>query len=883
MTEASSSSLAPSAQTLSGRVLRVFSMVIGMMTSVVIILIYEAIDDTLLAARGTQSVQDADSFSRLIVADIKLELANLAAHAVTIPALDLTASPDALERTLTNLKESLSKYAWIGFIDPAGRVLAASDGWLVGRNVAHRVWFKEGLAAPAVTDVHPSPALAKLFALEPNDPPHFLDVATPVIDANGRLLGTLAADIRLDWFAERFAFYVGGRLTQSAILPSVMGPEGNARFGHHVSERLANKIIGQRADRGWLLESGDDGGRAMISYARHRALPEPVDLGWTTVIQMPMAILDADTLSTRSLAVAAVLTVSVVAWLTFWWLLTLWGEPIRLLMSRIQAARVHHKEIPDLNNLPEEFRHISRAINDLIDSIQARERALQSTLDDLRESFTGVTRTFPGVLFRAQRSPSGESVFTYLSASAEHYFGVRVGPLPMPTKQLYRNIESSARNMLEARLRGQARFGDLIDVTVPAKGMDLTLRHLRLLARQRTTSDGHTAWDGVIVDVSELIEARQQATAADLAKSRFLAAMSHELRTPLNGLLGYAQLLSDEITDPAQRADVMKITETAEMLATILNDVLDFSKIEEGKLLIDNKTFNPFDLVDNCASLFTNSAREREVRLSIIRNFPSDLWLVGDPVRLRQILINLLSNAIKFTDFGSVQLRSDIAAATGHAVRLRITVEDTGIGMGPGQISKLFRPFEQTDISVYRRFGGSGLGLAIVKGLLDAMSGTIEVQSEKGKGSTFVVEVPLALAASKGESQFNDYNLTTDLNILLVDDVPLNRELLRRMLQRWGHRVVEAVDGQDALNKAAVASFDLILMDIDMPGMDGLEATRRLRATKGPCQFARIVALTGYAFASDIANALASGMNGHLAKPVTIRDLRSLLRADANA
>jgi CheY-like chemotaxis protein len=402
---------------------------------------------------------------------------------------------------------------------------------------------------------------------------------------------------------------------------------------------------------------------------------------------------------------------------------------------------------------------------------------------------------------------------------------------------------------------------------------------MRIKGNLRGNGRGRRVWQGVVVDVSDLVSAQVAAAEADQAKSRFLATMSHELRTPLNGIMGFAQLLQQEVQTESQRADVRKIIDTAEVLTRILNDILDFSKIEEGKLQLETRPFSIEELVESSASLFHVEAERRQLDFIVNVDAPHQVRALGDPTRLKQVVNNLLSNAMKFTTQGHVRLEVACERVGIEQLLLRLTVTDTGIGMSPESLGKLFRRFEQTDSSIFRRYGGSGLGLAIVKGIVEAMGGSIAVDSHPGQGTVFVAEVPLPLVtpAPVMPNPAAEERLRP-LHVLVVDDVAMNRELIARMLQAGEHVVDEAVDGQQAVHMAEVTRYDLILMDIDMPVMDGLDAARLIRMPPCASQSSPIIALTGHAFENDIQNAIEAGIDGHLAKPVVFARLRQTIR-----
>ena len=402
-------------------------------------------------------------------------------------------------------------------------------------------------------------------------------------------------------------------------------------------------------------------------------------------------------------------------------------------------------------------------------------------------------------------------------------------------------------------------------------------------------SERGNVFTAIIRDVSEqqraedeLRRAKAAAEAAARAKTDFLATMSHEIRTPLNALIGFSDLLlRGDVTD-AERAHYLSLQRDAgRTLLSVVNDVLDFSKIEAGRLEIETLPTDPRDLVEGCRALFVRAAQEKGLDLCVEVSPEVPAWLSADPTRLRQVLLNLLNNAIKFTSSGRVTLSvavMDAAGRTGGTPMLRIVVADTGIGIPPERVGYLFEAFSQLDRSISRRYGGSGLGLAICRRLVEMMGGRIGVDSTPGEGSAFWLEFPLVEAAAPGvESEPQVAPLRRAIRVLLAEDLLANRLLVRRILKDAGCQVDEAPDGVAALAAAQECAYDLILMDVQMPVMDGLEATRRIRALPGAAGRVPIVAVTAHALSEQIQECRAAGMDGHLAKPVESKALLRLV------
>lgn len=524
-------------------------------------------------------------------------------------------------------------------------------------------------------------------------------------------------------------------------------------------------------------------------------------------------------------------------------------------------------------------------------TISTEKRRVEETLRGSEEKYRNLVDNLENAaVYQITGDLEGNRQFIYMSRAVERLNEVTPEEVLADPTVIYRQILPEYHDMLRIQEEEAIRNSGVMRVEVQNRLPSGRLRWFEFTVSPRRSEDGRMIWDGIEVDITErknaeaeLRTAKAAAEAANIAKTEFLANMSHEIRTPINGVVGNAQLLRFTELTTEQSNLLTCIEADARNLVSIINDVLDISKIEAGKLELEQDAFNIRSCMSDLIGPLEPRIKAKGISLQIDIDNTLPQYLLGDQLRLKQIMRNLLGNAIKFTETGTITVQAGVLDRSDDNVLVRFSVSDTGIGIGPETLAKLFAPFSQADASVTRKFGGTGLGLSICSRLAELMGGQIAANSTEGKGSTFHVRLPFkvadqsSVAEEPARSLSWSQRVSRPLRILLVDDSQSNLIMTSKLLRHIGHHVITSDNGLDALKKWETNSYDLILMDIQMPEMDGEEAMRTIRDQEQKSgAHIPIIALTAHALSEQRDHLLCSGFDGYVSKPIEL----SLLLAE---
>lgn len=476
----------------------------------------------------------------------------------------------------------------------------------------------------------------------------------------------------------------------------------------------------------------------------------------------------------------------------------------------------------------------------------------------------------------------------YHNDAAEEVLGHK--PRSLIEKNMFDYIKPETRAGFDKKFAESTRkpYNDSVEFQFACK--DGSFKYLEFNSINLKQKEG---LDGLILDCRDISQRKhdgEELVRAQKAKEQFLANISHEIRTPINGIAGMAELLSQNPTDEESVTYLNAIKTAADNLKVIINDILDLASIESGKLKFEKIGFNIKDLLSSLIDTFQVQAREKGITVTSEVDEAANTILMGDPVRLNQVLINLIGNAIKFTHNGYIRVHCSVEKKHRRKYDMRFDVIDTGIGIPTDKLETIFESFSQADESVTRKYGGTGLGLTIVKQLVELQGGRITVESVEDQGSTFSVHIPYAIGSSEDIADHSRNHIIAthrdslrDMNILLVEDNDINRLYANSILKNWECKVDMAENGYVAVEKVKDFRFDIVLMDIQMPVMDGFEATKAIRLGDGPGNTVPIIALTANATRKDIEKCLAAGMNDCIPKPFTPEDLFRMLFKYSNS
>ena len=841
--------------------------------------------------------------NRRAVSNAQQELLNFSRHIAEVQAQTSLATRSLLEglallpevrradveecnRLFSSLLKINPIYAALHLVDGNGELVASATA-RGPVNFAHTPHFKEAMTTRTFATGEYTVGVTLLVPV--------FTFAYPILDDRSEVDGVLLTSIRLDRYAELFK---RTRFPENSFV-GVCDRNGKRLFRYPENsatppgesirpEVFAQASVGPR--EGLLREPSSDGVDRIVAFQQLRLDPDQPPYMYFFA-GMPSRAFYASAQS-GILRDFGILLLAIGLTLLSGWFLG--GRTVGLRLEELARAskRIGEGDLsvrvapaPDIT----EVDVLARAFNSMAESL-ARDIVRRTRAEEaLLESEARFRNLFEEVPSVAVQGYGMDGVTRYWNKASENLYG-------------YAKHEALGKKLVdliippEMRDEVNAAMATMVATKIPIPASELTLvrkdgSRVVVFSSPSIVMKAGTDPELFCLDVDltsrkeaeeALLKLKEAAESANQAKSEFLANMSHEIRTPINGVMGMLQLLETGPLDSEQTGYVRMATEAAKRLTNLLSDILDLSRVEAGRMEIRKASFNVRDIVDSVSGLFAVTAANKGVVLECSLDPRLPEILVGDEMRVRQVLFNLVGNAIKFTDHGRVSLEVTAPAASGGELRVHFRVTDTGIGIPADRLSDIFEPFRQIENSYTRTYQGAGLGLAIVHRLVKLMDGSIDIESTPGHGTSVHVVLPFRMQQDETAKTVGGRpdGSQAGLRVLLAEDEPSNRFPTQKLLEHAGHTVILAENGREAIDLLAANDIDCVFMDIQMPVMDGVEATRIIRRSTalGPKRNTPIIALTAYAMDGDREAFLAAGMNGYVAKPATLEEIMRALQ-----